>query len=589
MGGVSVDKFPQTFRDVFSVVQMLGYNFVWIDALCICQDSLNQADWIEESAKMHFIYGNAALTIVSNTTADPSQGLFNENSVNFSDMLQGEKLLFPLTTPEGETSQLLLVKNPDILLTDMTDEEISKPFRLMRGPASERGWTFQERILSPRILHFNRSQIIWECKETYETEDGIKKVMIKGFPQSTLASIIRALPTGTPTPNVENYDQRCVRLGMWYTQLIVLYMTRKLTKPSDKLPALSGLSHCFAPYLHGMTFVAGIWIPNCPIPDAQTLDLLVHGLLWYRSPNKTLTRPPQYRAPSFSWASVDGEVIYSREFFFNDYGVRHLKDYSCLLNVEMKPHLEESLREIKPGEKVWENEHDRRAVIAMLNPHYDEVEWGPEDDRLKVIAMLNAHCSEEVIRNVDKPVGIEDLISLERRFQIPCRFPEEPCNRFPIRLDIGYEIEWSCCGYRHVFEEVMRDRAFYLECRAELGIQAFELIGVTQKHKTDDRFGQVDWAELKLNGFLQRGLSYNKTYTLHRNHRPVGFVLLDFNDTSSDQICYLPLGSNDHVAFCLMLRPSASSGDGNAYNRVGVAGIHEDYLDLTSREVITLV
>lgn len=63
---------PSTFQDAFLVTRLLGYNYLWIDALCIIQDSVE--DWREESSMMGQIYQNSAVTISALAGTDDQGG-----------------------------------------------------------------------------------------------------------------------------------------------------------------------------------------------------------------------------------------------------------------------------------------------------------------------------------------------------------------------------------------------------------------------------------------------------------------------------------------------------------------------------------
>jgi hypothetical protein len=50
-----------TFVEAIRVTRTLGYRFLWIDSLCIIQDSTS--DWEYEAARMAIVYGNAVCNI----------------------------------------------------------------------------------------------------------------------------------------------------------------------------------------------------------------------------------------------------------------------------------------------------------------------------------------------------------------------------------------------------------------------------------------------------------------------------------------------------------------------------------------------
>jgi len=70
-----------------------------------------------------------------------------------------------------------------------------------------------------------------------------------------------------------------------------------MTIPSDKLPALSALSEIWNRHLN-VPYLAGLW----------HMDLL-WGLSWRRT-GLSGVRPTTHRAPTWSWASLDGNVAW---------------------------------------------------------------------------------------------------------------------------------------------------------------------------------------------------------------------------------------------------------------------------------------
>lgn len=65
---------PKTFRDAVRVVRMLEFRYLWIDSLCIIQDS--DDDWAAEADQMGTVYQNATLTIAAVGATSASSGCF---------------------------------------------------------------------------------------------------------------------------------------------------------------------------------------------------------------------------------------------------------------------------------------------------------------------------------------------------------------------------------------------------------------------------------------------------------------------------------------------------------------------------------
>lgn len=76
MEKIPVAQLPKTFRDAMQISMCLGISYLWIDSLCILQDSA--ADWLRESALMHSQRGPArrgtaleGLDPMEESTSDP--------------------------------------------------------------------------------------------------------------------------------------------------------------------------------------------------------------------------------------------------------------------------------------------------------------------------------------------------------------------------------------------------------------------------------------------------------------------------------------------------------------------------------------
>jgi hypothetical protein len=61
--GIEVERLPRNFLDAVRVCRRLRLDYVWIDSLCIIQDS--KEDWSAEAENMHRYYRDAEVTIVA--------------------------------------------------------------------------------------------------------------------------------------------------------------------------------------------------------------------------------------------------------------------------------------------------------------------------------------------------------------------------------------------------------------------------------------------------------------------------------------------------------------------------------------------
>jgi hypothetical protein len=74
MRGIPVQSMPQTFKDAVKITRKFGIRYLWIDALCILQDS--KSDWEVQATEMAAIYRNSVFTIAADNATDSSGGCF---------------------------------------------------------------------------------------------------------------------------------------------------------------------------------------------------------------------------------------------------------------------------------------------------------------------------------------------------------------------------------------------------------------------------------------------------------------------------------------------------------------------------------
>ncbi|KAK7422558.1 hypothetical protein QQX98_001581 [Neonectria punicea] len=160
-------------------------------------------------------------------------------------------------------------------------------------PLLTRAWVFQERLLSPRMLHFAKKELVWECRTIVSCDCGQEHKQTEDLEFRRLVCN-QSIKTADVTPTQLRH--------LWYA-IVGRYsrLMGNLTYESDVFPALSGLASRISGLL-GDEYVAGLWRSN-----------LVEGLLWSRESkrdNKSRHQPKSWRAPSWSWASVNDEISF---------------------------------------------------------------------------------------------------------------------------------------------------------------------------------------------------------------------------------------------------------------------------------------
>ena len=288
--GFSRSLLPRTFNDAIRATRELGLNYLWIDALCIIQDS--KSDWSQEALAMAYVYQGALCNLAATGSADGHGGLFHDRNVNMVPRCIVE-------TDWPDISVQKLRKQPEWGSSKQRLYEVrSDGFwrtELERAPLLQRAWVLQERLLAPRVVHFGARQVLWECLELEACQtypDGLpfeySPRRFKGLDPTVDGKRIRRNlgPTGLDTDRFDAYY-------LW-DNIITSYSEGALSHEEDKLIALSGVAQYMQSILHDR-YLAGLWQQWLP-----------SQLLWrYDSPG---TRPLKYRAPSWSWASVNPQT-----------------------------------------------------------------------------------------------------------------------------------------------------------------------------------------------------------------------------------------------------------------------------------------
>ena len=295
---ISFEDLPKTFQDAVKVVRNLDASYLWIDALCIVQDSAE--DWRRESAKMGMVYANSYCNLSATASRDGSGGLLGLQERNPAGLVQ---LMIRRPKDYFEKDYIeehYYAYNPQMFHMEVND-----------APLNHRAWVLQERLLSPRNLHFGDRQLFWECRNMAACE-----MSPNGLPSKMRdTDIKRKFATALKPPMQHNPSRSKAmieELHRYWGDLVQIYCNSNLTYSSDRLVAISGLaSNFYASFQsQGMfttlsdhpAYLAGLWNHD-----------LTSQLLWKVTQAQTRL---VYTAPSWSWASIEGEfnVLFKQQY-----------------------------------------------------------------------------------------------------------------------------------------------------------------------------------------------------------------------------------------------------------------------------------
>ncbi|KAK0644290.1 heterokaryon incompatibility protein-domain-containing protein [Cercophora newfieldiana] len=268
--GITISDLPQMMQDVVAVLRGLKIDYVWIDSLCIIQDS--SEDWLQEAASMAQVYSNAEVTIAATWCHGSGQSLFNG---------RGDSEFLEVDLPGTGSQSPLFVRRsiPHFHWKNSTptlQEEQGLPPAQALWPLLGRGWVYQEQWLSRRTLHFTEHEIIWICSETTACECAY-------YSFGDVSRHGQLATEGTRTQD--------------WKAIVEEYSERAFTQITDRLPALAGIAtvHLKSDDDVG-NYLCGLWSKGLP-----------ETLFWHTTSSTPGPRPPM-TMPTWSWASITGSV-----------------------------------------------------------------------------------------------------------------------------------------------------------------------------------------------------------------------------------------------------------------------------------------
>ncbi|RFN50219.1 hypothetical protein FIE12Z_5533 [Fusarium flagelliforme] len=287
---------PRSYQDVFVLCRNLGIQYVWIDSLCIFQDSAD--DFLHEAATMTEVYANAFCTF--SICWESPCGFLRPRDTRVLARWDGGN-----PEPSALSDRYIFVQDQKELRTAID-----------QTPVNRRGWVLQEQLLSARVLYLGDDQLYWQCDEATASETA----PIKTY-------------TGAGDYERRNLLDHENRNHSAWKNLVVQFMELDLTFERDRLLAISGIARFLLRPLETTLSIDSnpdLYEKKTKKPD-QAVEYVaglnsahwVEDLLWYPVV-KTQTlllgsgpfdRRPGNIVPSWSWAACPGPIGWSLEHF----------------------------------------------------------------------------------------------------------------------------------------------------------------------------------------------------------------------------------------------------------------------------------
>lgn len=236
--GLNTLGLPQTIKDAITFMTMIDERYLWVDSLCIVQD--DEVEVGHNVARMDMVYAGAVATIIAAAGEDAHFGLpgirkktrwVGQERAKVAE--QGGRSLWVM-------EQVLQGSNRDV----------------QHSPWNSRGWTFQERLLSRRLIFFTLDEVYWICERRKCDEETILEEPALRVSNHTLGCY----------DEFDDDDPKFTRSAL--SSYVTQYSERSFTYVADALDAFQGITRRFE-YLTGSSLHWGV-----------PCDSFGQGLMW---------------------------------------------------------------------------------------------------------------------------------------------------------------------------------------------------------------------------------------------------------------------------------------------------------------------
>ncbi|KAI0657871.1 heterokaryon incompatibility protein-domain-containing protein [Cubamyces menziesii] len=299
MVGIDIRSLPKTIVDAIRVTHALGFQYLWVDSLCILQDS--REDKHRELGRMRDVYRHAFLTIDAASAKSASEGFLDDLgriAMNASDWLP----FAWFRRHKGSPRQLVDMLNMDTIGPEAPERIehndsflVSVIVLFTISCTARRAWCLQETLMSGRLLCFPVDSVYLQCRMLHHRSTTGFRVFDDILLSTTTPDAIFH-----PNPSVSPGSGDWLTIHSAWVGVVEDYSRRLLSDPKDALVACAGLAEAFGHVLGPHTqYLAGLWRDN-----------LLFYLCWYTLVDYTFVYRADTRAPSWSWAAQSLPVTF---------------------------------------------------------------------------------------------------------------------------------------------------------------------------------------------------------------------------------------------------------------------------------------
>lgn len=145
--GIGLEMLPATFRHAIQITRDLGFQYLWIDSICIIQGP--DGDFNEMAKRMEDVFSRAYCVLAASSAKGQTDGFLRPR----------EQRSYHAIPCKGRDSPVYLCEFVDNFQEDVLESHLN-----------QRAWVLQERALARRTIFFTDRQTYWECGDGIQCE-----------------------------------------------------------------------------------------------------------------------------------------------------------------------------------------------------------------------------------------------------------------------------------------------------------------------------------------------------------------------------------------------------------------------------------